>query len=199
MDWIADSNDAEGSAFVVVDKRAAALYVFDSNARLLGASPVLLGSATGDDTVPATGANAGDEVPSIERTTPAGRFVGERGHDARGEDVVWVDYDAAVSMRRALTAKSSERRLERLAAPGIDDNRISHGCINVPVAFYEGYVQPAFASHRAIIYVLPEVKSVAQVFGSYDVAARRDTFLNRATGTAGGDAVKRLILALRRD
>ena len=106
-----------------------------------------------------------------ERTTPAGRFVSERGHNALSEDVISVDYDAAVSMHRVRTTNPAERRLERLATSTIDDKRISYGCINVPVAFYEGYIRPLFAVRAAVVYVLPEVKSVQYVFGSYDVAA----------------------------
>ena len=102
----------------------------------------------------------------------AGRFLAERGRNTSGEDVVWVDYDAAVSMHRVRTTNAKERRLERLATPTVEDNRISYGCINVPVAFYNSHIKPAFAKHRAVVYVLPEVKPVQQVFGSYDVAAK---------------------------
>jgi len=163
-DWIASSNDASGNAFVVVDKREAQLYVFDADARLSASTPVLLGSARGDDSVPGIGNRPISAVLPDERTTPAGRFVGERGHNARGEDVVWVDYDAAVSMHRVLTSNREERRLERLATPTSDDNRISYGCINIPVDFYEAHIQPTFAGAPAIIYVLPEVRSVSEVF-----------------------------------
>jgi hypothetical protein len=170
-DWVADSRDAAGLDFVIVDKKYAKLYVFDSDARLRGSAPVLLGGARGDDSVPGIGSRPIAEVLPEERTTPAGRFVGERGHNARGEDVVWVDYDAGVSMHRVLTTDPMERRLERLATPTNEDNRISYGCINVPVAFYEAYVRPTFASRRAIIYVLPEIKPLEQVFG-VSLAAR---------------------------
>ena len=85
--------------------------------------------------------------------------------------MVWVDYDNGVSMHRVLTTNRKERRLERLATPTVDDNRISYGCINVPKAFYEAYIRPMFAIHRAVVYVLPEIKPVQKVFGSYDVAA----------------------------
>ena len=172
-DWIADSRDAGDHPFVIIDKKGAKVFVFDADARLLGAAPVLLGLASGDDTVPGIGAKPLSEVSPAERTTPAGRFVGERGHNLRGEDVVWVDYDAAVSMHRVLTSNPAERRLERLATPTADDNRVSFGCINVPVAFYETFVRPTFAASTAIIYVLPETRSIRQVFGAYDVAAAR--------------------------
>jgi hypothetical protein len=77
-----------------------------------------------------------------EKTTPAGRFIGEPGRNARGEDVIWVDYDAAVSMHRVITFNAAERRLERLKTPTIEDNRISYGCINIPVEFYEATSDP---------------------------------------------------------
>ena len=165
-----------------MDKRDAKAYVFDAKARLRGASPVLLGSALGDDSVPGIGLRPIAEVRPEERTTPAGRFIAERGRNLKGDDVVWVDYEAAVSMHRVRTSKPSERRLERLATPTVEDNRISYGCINVPVAFYEAYVRPAVATRRAIVYVLPDIKPVRQVFNSYEVTAGRKQVSNRATG-----------------
>jgi hypothetical protein len=171
--WIADSGDHENSDFVIVDKQYAKAYVFDAHVRLRGASPVLLGSAIGDDSVPDIGLRPIAEVRPEERTTPAGRFVAEPGRNLSGEDVVWVDYDAAVSMHRVRATKPSERRLQRLATPSIDDNRISYGCINVPVAFYETYIRPIFATKPAIVYVLPDTKPVREVFGSYDVKPPR--------------------------
>jgi hypothetical protein len=170
--WIATTGDAGGN-FIVIDKKNAELYVFDATARLQGASPVLLGAAIGDTSAPGIGARPLDRVLPQEKTTPAGRFVAERGHDARGEDVVWVDYDAGVSIHRVLTANPAEHRLERLASPSAADNRISFGCINVPVAFYEKRVRPMFVEYRSVVYVLPDSESVDKVFGSYDVLARR--------------------------
>lgn len=170
-DWIADSGDNAGADFVIVDKAQARLHVFDARARLRGSTPVLLGAALGDDSVPEIGARPIADVRPEERTTPAGRFVAERGRNALGEDVVWIDYAAAVSMHRVRATVPAEHRLERLATPTAEDNRISYGCINVPVDFYESTVRPTFALRRGIVYVLPEHGSVQQVFGSYDVAA----------------------------
>ena len=136
-------------------------------------SPVLLGGARGDDSIAGIGNRPIEQVRPEERTTPAGRFIAEAGRNLLGEDVVWVDYDAAVSMHRVRLTNPAERRLERLATPTADDNRISYGCINVPVSFYETYIRPAATKRRAIIYVLPEVRSLQQVFGAYDVAAFR--------------------------
>ena len=164
VDGILRSGDHAGVDFIIVDKQSAAIYAFDASGVLKGASPVLLGSALGDDTVPGIGSRPMAEVLPNERTTPAGRFVAERGRNTLGEDVIWVDYDAAVSMHRVRTAKSDERRLERLASPSAEDNRISYGCINVPVAFYEAVVAPIFSLKRAVVYILPDVKQLADVF-----------------------------------
>jgi len=171
-DWIADSRDHMDSDFIIVDKKMATVYVFDGQARLRGASPVLLGAAIGDDTVPGIGERPPHQILPEERTTPAGRFLAERGRNLH-TDVVWVDYDAAVSMHRVITTNPNERRLERLATTTVDDNRISLGCINVPVAFYESTIRPIFATRGAVVYVLPDTKSVQAVFNAYDAAARR--------------------------
>lgn len=164
-DWVAASHDNRGAEFVIVDKKSATVHVFDASAKLTGSTPVLLGAATGDDSVPGIGDRPIAEVRPEERTTPAGRFNGERGRNAQGEDVVWVDYDAAVSMHRVRANNPKERRLERLATPTPEDNRISYGCINVPAAFYDAQIRPIFAKRTAVVYVLPEVKSLRQVFG----------------------------------
>lgn len=165
--WIAASRDNADHAFIVIDKKKASVYVFSPDARLLAASPVLLGAAIGDEAAPDIGNKPIEHILPHEQTTHAGRFIGELGRNARGEDVIWVDYDAAMSMHRVLTTNPREKRLERLASATIADNRVSSGCINVPVTFYESNLLPLFRNRQqAIIYVLPEVKSVRQVFGA---------------------------------
>jgi len=167
--WTVYAGDHQDKSFMIVDKKDARVYVFDPAGHLRATSPVLLGSAIGDDTVPGIGDKPIAQVLPEERTTPAGRFVAEIGMNMRGEDVVWVDYDAAVSMHRVLTSNPAERRLERLASPSVEDNRISYGCINLPRDFYETIVGPTVRNGGAIIYVLPETRTAQQVFGSYDV------------------------------
>jgi len=167
--WTVYTRDHQSKSFIILDKKDARVYVFDPAGHLQANSPVLLGSAIGDDTVPGIGTRPIAQVRPEERTTPAGRFVAEIGMNMRGEDVVWVDYDAAVSMHRVLTTNPAERRLERLATPTSEDKRISYGCINLPRDFYETVVAPTVHRTGAIIYILPETRSAQQVFGSYDV------------------------------
>lgn len=158
------AQDNRGLAFAVVDKQRARVHVFAPDGTLRGTSPVLLGLAKGDDSVPGIGERPMAQIRPQERTTPAGRFASEPGVNSNGEDIVWVDYDAAVSMHRVRTANKADRRLERLATPTIADNRISYGCINVPAAFYDSYVKPTLGSNRGVVYVMPETESAERRF-----------------------------------
>jgi hypothetical protein len=164
-DWVMDSGDNRGLPFVIIDKTEARIFVFDAGGWIVGAAPALLGLARGDDTVPGIGDRELSAIRPEERTTPAGRFVAQLGMSSRGEDVVWVDYDSGVSLHRVVTSNPRERRLERLATPTPADNRISYGCINVPAAFYDKVVVPAFTGTVGIVYILPETRPAAMVFG----------------------------------
>jgi hypothetical protein len=163
-DWVVRTRDNQHLSFVILDKREARLFVFDAKGQMRGSTPVLLGAAVGDDSVEGIGNRPIAQVRPEERTTPAGRFIAEPGRNSLGEDVVWVDYHAAVSMHRVRALEPRERRLERLASPTAADNRISYGCINVPLRFYEDLLRPTFRQSRGVVYVLPESKPLQTVF-----------------------------------
>ncbi|WP_411884793.1 hypothetical protein [Polaromonas sp. YR568] len=174
--WVVTSGDNRKLFFVILDKAHTKVFVFEPSGKLRSATPVLIGAARGDDSVDGIGGRPIAQVRPEERTTPAGRFLGEPGRNATGEDVVWVDYDAAVSMHRVRTTEPKERRLERLASATTDDNRISYGCINMPVAFFENVLKPAFNASYGVVYVLPEVKPLAEVFpAAHELAVRQGT------------------------
>lgn len=158
------TSDHHSAPFLVIDKQQARLWVMDTHGGVLNTSPILLGLARGDDSVPGIGDRPLRLVRPHERTTPAGRFELEPGRNLQGEDILWVDYDAAVSMHRVRATHSAERRLQRLASATSSDNRISFGCINLPTAFYERVVLPLFGSHGVVLYVLPEMRSLEATF-----------------------------------
>lgn len=166
-DWVLDSRDNAGLPFAIVDKVNAKVFVFTAVGGLRGAAPALLGSALGDDSVPGIGDKRLANIEPGERTTPAGRFVAEMGVNMRGQEILWVDYAAAVSMHRVITSNPKEHRAQRLATPTPLDNRITYGCINVSEAFYLKVVHPAFFRSPGIVYVLPETRSTQEVFHSY--------------------------------
>lgn len=165
--------DNDAAPFLVLDKKQARVWVFDAAARPLGSTAVLLGLAIGDETVVGIGERPLSEIRMDERTTPAGRFVIEPGRNLRGDDILWIDYDAAISMHRVHSVNAGERRLQRLASPTASDNRISFGCINVPVAFYDRVLSPLFNGARGIAYLLPETRPMESVFSFATEVARR--------------------------
>lgn len=162
-DWVAGSRDNAGLPFVIIDKLAARVFVFGADGRLRGAAPALLGLGIGDDSAVDIGERRLSAIPPAERTTPAGRFEASLGHDY-DQDILWVDYDSALSLHRVIDGNPRDRRHARLASPTPDDNRISYGCINVPAIFYDTIVAPAFAGTVGIVYILPETRSLEAVF-----------------------------------
>ena len=156
--WVVASKDSQGYPFAIIDKAAAQILVFGGDGRLRGAAHGLFGSAVGDHTAPGIAGLALREIPGRDRTTPAGRFVGGFGPSIDAGRVLWVDYDAAVSIHPTATGVPAERRVERLESPSPDDNRITHGCINVAPDFYEEVMQPTF-ERGGVFYILPDKAS----------------------------------------
>ena len=167
--WAVHSADHRAMPFVIVDKRDTKVFVFDGEGRLLGAAPALLGLAQGDHSVPGIGTRKMSTIRPEERTTPAGRFAASMERSLHGDEILWVDYDAAVALHRVIATVPKERRLQRLASQTPADRRITYGCINVPVKFFEQVVIPAFKGGSGIVYVLPETSTPAEIFGSYDI------------------------------
>ncbi len=163
--WATTSADNGELPFIIVDKAASRVFVFDAQGRLRGAAPALLGSAQGDASTPGIGDKALSTIRPEERTTPAGRFVAALAKAPGGEEILWVDYDTAIALHRVIATVAKERRLQRMESAKPLDRRITYGCINVPVSFYEKVVTPVFRGRGGIVYVLPEVRSLEEVFG----------------------------------
>ncbi|HEX2546900.1 MAG TPA: L,D-transpeptidase [Ramlibacter sp.] len=168
--WALHSGDHLGLPFAVVDKQESRVFIFDAEGRLRGSTPALVGSARGDHSVPGIGSRPIQSILPEERTTPAGRFAASMGRGPKGEDILWIDYEGALAMHRVVTSVPEERRLQRLASKVALDRRITYGCINLPVKFYENVVVPAFQHKGGIVYILPETGRPQEVFGSYEVA-----------------------------
>lgn len=157
---IRELHDNKGLPYVVVDKPEARVFVFDGGGTLVASTAVLLGLARGDHSVPGIGKRPLAQIRPEERTTPAGRFLAEPGRNATGEHVLWIDYDAALSLHRVRDARKQQRLLS--ATPL--DNRTSYGCVTVSVAFYESVIKRVFAASRGVVYILPETMPWRQAF-----------------------------------
>lgn len=182
--WVLASGDSGGLPFIVIDKLTAEVLVFGADGGLLGVTPALLGSARGDDSVPGIGDRNLDAIRPAERTTPAGRFVSRFGPARGKDDAFWVDYATAISLHPTPTANPKERRLQRLRTPSPRDNRITYGCINVSRAFYQSVIRRTFMGTSGVVYILPEKKSLDEVFPTFALQAG----LSRATAGGAVDA-----------
>ena len=85
-------------------------------------------------------------------------------------------------MHRVRANEPKERGLQRLASLQTDDNRISCGCINVTVDFYEAMLKPASAISKDVVRVLPEIKPLDEVFTSLPRADQVQVSAKRLNG-----------------
>jgi len=165
--WVTASLDNRDLPFIVIDKDAAEVLLFDHQGLLLGATPALLGIAHGDDATPGVGDKELNEIGPAEKTTPAGRFKALIGPAKGNKQVLWVDFNTSVALHPVITTNPKEHRLQRLQSPTPKDNRITFGCINVPAAFFQDLVLPSFSGPGGMVYILPEKKFLIEVFPAF--------------------------------
>lgn len=163
IDWVIATHDNNNLPFMVIDKAAAVVFLFDSAGNRIGSAPALLGITAGDEETPGSGDRELSRIPLKDRQTPAGRFIAKFGRAAGHRDVLWIDYPSAISLHPVIAVKN-QHRFERLKSATADDNRITFGCINVPAAFYAKAVKPVFKDSSGVVYILPETKPLNQVF-----------------------------------
>jgi hypothetical protein len=162
--WVAAAKDNGSLPYIIIDKGRASLSLFDASGKLRGEAPVLVGVAIGDEATPGVGNKSLAEIGPAERTTPAGRFVARYGMAFGRQRVLWVDYGTSVALHPVPKGTRKERRRERLLSPTPDDNRITFGCINVPLTFYNRKVRPLLGRKGGVVYILPDTKPLEVVF-----------------------------------
>jgi len=165
VDWVAASGDNHALPYVIVDKTTASMQMFDAKGKALGTVPVLIGIAVGDDATPGVGSKNLAEIGPAEKTTPAGRFLAKFGRPIGKERILWVDYATSVAIHPIPPgASKKEQRRKRMLSPTFADNRITFGCINVPMASYGKVIRPMFGKKGGYVYILPDTKPLEIVF-----------------------------------
>jgi hypothetical protein len=162
--WIHEKGDDHGRPFVIVDKKAARIYVFGAGGKLVGESSTILGQSHGDVPVPGAGQKDPSRLLPYERKTPAGRFESLPGKNLHGEPVVWVDYDTGIAIHRVRPGISQMQRDASLATEDPNNKRLSLGCVVVPEDFFWSVVLPTMGHVRGTVYVLPEDGPVQAMF-----------------------------------
>lgn len=162
--WIHEKADDHGRPFVIVDKKAARIYVFGAGGSLVGMSSTILGQSRGDIPVPGAGQKNPANLLPYERKTPAGRFESQPGRNLHGEPVVWVDYDTGIAIHRVRPGVSQLQRAASLASEDPNNKRLSLGCVVVPESFFLSVVLPTLGHVHGTVYVLPEDEPVQAMF-----------------------------------
>jgi hypothetical protein len=91
----------------VIDKKTAGMLVFDAQGKLLGASPVLIGVAAGDDSTPGSASKDCRRSAPPRRPTPAGDASSPAKASPRaGQQVLWVDWSTSVALHAVVTGQS---------------------------------------------------------------------------------------------
>ena len=162
--WIHEKGDDHGRPFVIVDKKAARIYVFGAGGKFVGESSTILGQSHGDVPVPGAGQKDPSRLLPYERKTPAGRFESLPGKNLHGEPVVWVDYDTGIAIHRVRPGISQMQRDASLATEDPNNKRLSLGCVVVPEDFFWSVVLPTMGHVRGTVYVLPEDGPVQAMF-----------------------------------
>lgn len=163
LNWVTGAADNKALPYVVLDKAAARIWLYDGKGKRIADAPVLVGIALGDDATPGVGAKSLAEIGPAEKTTPAGRFLAKFGVAAGKTRVLWVDYATSVALHTIPPGNPKEKRVDRMLSPDIADNRITFGCINVPKSFY-AKVGPLFRKKGGYVYILPDAKPIEEVF-----------------------------------
>lgn len=148
---IVSQNDNQGKQFIVADKQAGTLTLYTPQGRQITSTPALFGKAVGDST-------------KTKNATPSGRFdltfVDGKNIDGKG----YGSSAQALSVNGKLQENNAgnvaihrvlpiENRKAKLASETATDNRVSHGCINVPSAFYDTHLD---RKQDTVVYVMPE-------------------------------------------
>lgn len=147
LDHINETSDNGGRPFIIADKKAGKLYLMNADGKVVDTTPALFGRDTSDAarTDRATGAGKYDLTYNRDQRLPSGYEGSVQSFDTgtNGE---------TFAIHRVIDVKG-ENRSGRLASATARDNRITHGCINVPAEFYNKHLDGELG---AVLYVLPE-------------------------------------------
>lgn len=147
LDHINETSDNGGRPFIIADKKAGKLYLMNAEGKVVETTPALFGRDTSDAarTDRATGAGKYDLTYNRDQRLPSGYEGSVQSFDTgtNGE---------TFAIHRVIDVKG-ENRSGRLASATARDNRITHGCINVPAEFYNKHLDGELG---AVLYVLPE-------------------------------------------
>ena len=186
--WVVANGDNAGKIFVIADKQAGTASFFDKNGVLIRHVPALYGKTIGDFIADKTLAKSTFTVTDKEKITPAGRFETWNKQSISGNGLVAVYKKGDVSnlaFHKVYLKKPSEKRNYLLATPTGEDNRISHGCINLPTKDAQELIP--LMDGGSVTYILPETEEGVKSFKGFEEIIANE---------AGANPLSALLLSL---
>lgn len=163
---IISQNDNQGKQFIVADKQAGTLTLYNALGQQITSTPALFGKATGDRINIRNATPSGRyDMKRVEGSNIKGNEQGQYGNSAQALTVngeLQKNNAGNVAIHRVLPVENRQAKLDSATAK---DNRISHGCINVPSSFYDIHLDH---QQDTVVYVMPETN--AGRTGVFDVA-----------------------------
>ena len=155
---MAPTAQASGKGFIVADKPNGMIHIFNADGSLLTQDSALYGKDIGD---------VESKVSSLEggkKITPAGSYTLRAREDseyAGGKLLQLVETkdmnNAYIAVHAAYLGNASEKRLQRLAAPGAEGKRVSYGCVNTTHDTFLKSILPNIDNlNGGMMFVLPD-------------------------------------------
>ena len=195
--WVLQNTDNKGLPFSVADKQGGTVYFFDSKGNLTIKTPALFGKMIGDYTSDEILAKDTDKISDKEKITPAGRFETYNKTSTTGNGVVAIYRVGAytdLAFHKVYLKQPKERRLDRLASKTGADNRISHGCINLPTEVAKKIIP--LMGGGSVTYILPETKAGKETFDGFKDLVIPSDSNNLALNEAGLDPLSAFLMAM---
>lgn len=154
---IVNQNDNQGKQFIVADKQAGTLTLYTPQGQEVTSTPALFGKATGDSISTNNATPSGRyDLKHVDGNNIKGNEKGQYGNSAQALVVngrLQENNAGSVAIHRVLPIESRQAKLDSATAT---DNRVSHGCINVPSSFYDIHLD---RQQDTVVYVMPETNA----------------------------------------
>lgn len=151
---MAPAAQASGKGFMIADKPAGRLHVFDVDGNLIAQDTALYGR------------DYGDVLQGEKRVTPAGRYTlkvapssyaGGKAFELVESEHRVGNTDYVIAVHAAYLGDKTEKREERLSTAAISDKRISYGCINTKHETFLNKLMPNAAKlDGGMVFVIPD-------------------------------------------
>lgn len=156
--------------FLIVDKVQGKMSLVSPTGEVINETKVLVGRDKSD--VIDTDAYAGNKKFAY-KITPAGIFPVKRYKADKygGTVLVFIDgVAAATALHRVYLGNPAQKRDKRILSDDPNVRRITNGCINVPVDFFDEVLEKL--PNGTLLFVLPEQAKTTEQFLNYVTIAK---------------------------